>query len=217
MGIGINTGFVVLGNIGSEKRTKYGVVGREVNLTYRIESYTTGGQIFISESTHRECSSVLMIRGAKQVTPKGVKNPITIYDIVGIRGDLGLSLPAEQEKFLDIHNHLIIEYTIVEEKHLSNNTFRGYLSELSLKGAKVKVEEKTAILPVFTNLKINILKGTNHQLVADEIYGKVIDIFPEQDLFYFSFTSKKETISKILQQYSQSQTSQNKVNNEWGK
>jgi adenylate cyclase len=48
MGIGINTGEVVVGNIGSDKRCKYGVVGSQVNLTYRIESYTTGGQIFIS-------------------------------------------------------------------------------------------------------------------------------------------------------------------------
>jgi adenylate cyclase len=51
MGIAINTGEVVVGNIGSETRTKYGIVGSHVNLTYRIESYTVGGQIFISEST----------------------------------------------------------------------------------------------------------------------------------------------------------------------
>jgi adenylate cyclase len=52
MGIGIHTGEVVVGNIGSEKRAKYGVVGANVNLTYRIESYTTGGQILISQATY---------------------------------------------------------------------------------------------------------------------------------------------------------------------
>ena len=51
MGIGINTGEVIVGNIGSEKRTKYGVVGSHVNLCGRIESYTTGGQILISPQT----------------------------------------------------------------------------------------------------------------------------------------------------------------------
>ena len=51
LGIGINTGPMVVGNIGSTKRMKYGVVGSNVNLTARIESYTVGGQIFISENT----------------------------------------------------------------------------------------------------------------------------------------------------------------------
>src|SRR5919199_206029 len=49
MGIGINTGEVVVGNIGSEKRAKYTALGSSVNLAFRIESYTTGGQILISE------------------------------------------------------------------------------------------------------------------------------------------------------------------------
>ena len=82
MGIGINTGEVVVGNIGSEKRTKYGLVGNKVNLTYRIESYSTGGEILISETTLQEVGeSLLIIDGQKLVPPKGVKQPINIYVI----------------------------------------------------------------------------------------------------------------------------------------
>ena len=47
MGIALNTGEVIVGNIGSQKHIKYGVVGSHVNLTARIESNTVGGQVLI--------------------------------------------------------------------------------------------------------------------------------------------------------------------------
>src|SRR5262249_42312880 len=53
MGIGVHTGEVIVGNIGSARRMKYAAVGTNVNLTGRIESYTTGGQILISDSTRQ--------------------------------------------------------------------------------------------------------------------------------------------------------------------
>src|SRR2546428_13744395 len=61
MGIGIHTGEGVVGHIGSQQRTKYGVVGSAMNLTGRIESYTTGGQILIPPATDRETAAVLMV------------------------------------------------------------------------------------------------------------------------------------------------------------
>ena len=73
LGIGVNTGNMGVGNIGSKKRTKYGVVGSNVNLTARIESYTVGGQIFISENTLKACGDIVRLDNAMQVSPKGVK------------------------------------------------------------------------------------------------------------------------------------------------
>ena len=51
MGIGIHTGRVIVGNIGSLRRTKYGAVGSNVNLAARAEPFTTGGQMLITEDT----------------------------------------------------------------------------------------------------------------------------------------------------------------------
>jgi len=53
MGIGINTGSVIVGNIGSEVRTKYGIVGTVINRAARIESNTVGGEVLLGEETYR--------------------------------------------------------------------------------------------------------------------------------------------------------------------
>lgn len=63
MGIGVHTGRVVVGNIGSLRRTKYAAVGSNVNLAGRIESFTTGGQLLISEDTCASIQSPLRIDG----------------------------------------------------------------------------------------------------------------------------------------------------------
>ena len=84
IGIGINTGDVVVGNIGSEMRAKYGVVGHNVNMAARIEAYTAGGQTLISENTRNACGDALQVNKEIRVLPKGFDEEISIYDVAGI-------------------------------------------------------------------------------------------------------------------------------------
>ncbi len=85
MGIGIHTGEAILGNIGSAVRTKYDMIGRNVNLASRIETYTKGGQILVSEQEKDEAGSQLVIneQGTMTVRPKGIHSDIQIYDVIG--------------------------------------------------------------------------------------------------------------------------------------
>jgi adenylate cyclase len=71
MGIGLHTGPVVVGNIGSLERMKYGVVGSHVNLTSRIQSFTTGGQILVSDIARREVGQILKTGKRMEVKAKG--------------------------------------------------------------------------------------------------------------------------------------------------
>jgi len=81
MGIGINSGRLIAGNIGSKKRMKYGVVGNTVNLASRIELFTVGGQTLVSERTFKDVKNLILKEGHLRVSIKGFSKPITIYDL----------------------------------------------------------------------------------------------------------------------------------------
>jgi adenylate cyclase len=71
------------------------------------------------------------IDGQKEVKPKGVKEPIIIYEIGGISGEYNLFLAKEEEVFLPLLEEIPIQYIILEGKHLSNTLLRGSLVQLS--------------------------------------------------------------------------------------
>lgn len=93
MGIAVNSGDVVVGNIGSQQRMKYGVVGSPVNITARIQSFTLGHQVLISESTLQQLENQARIDGHLRVKVKGVDDPVCIYDIGALGKEYQLPLP----------------------------------------------------------------------------------------------------------------------------
>ena len=132
MGIGINTDEVILGNIGSERRTKYGVMGSAVNLTGRIESYTTDGQILISEAVRAELGEDIRIRGELKVSPKGVKHEISLFDISGI----GAPYHIRKEEHADTAAELLekpvkIKFAVLDGKHAGSFDHTCFITALS--------------------------------------------------------------------------------------
>jgi len=171
LGIGINTGEVVAGNIGSKKRSKYAVVGRPVNLTARIESYTVGGQIFISESTLDECGDICRIDTAMNVMPKGVKKPLTIHEVGGISGDFQLFLPPKKEiAWIELKHGLPVQFTVMDWKHTGDLGHGGAI----IKIAHNMVEIQSDVLPpLLANLRISLYDPCDHE-ITDDLYGKVV-------------------------------------------
>jgi len=84
MGIGINAGEVVVGNIGSEKRAKYGIVGSPVNMTQRIQSHARGDEILISASVYQYVSEMISIERTVQAAIKGLEGEVTLYGVKAV-------------------------------------------------------------------------------------------------------------------------------------
>jgi len=85
MGIGIHAGLVVVGNIGSESRAKYGIVGSPVNLTQRIQSKAQEGEVVISETIYQYMREEVGVKRKFRTMLKGVHEEITLYGVEAMR------------------------------------------------------------------------------------------------------------------------------------
>ncbi len=170
MGIGLNETEVIVGNIGTSKRSKYAVVGSGVNMASRIESYTVGGQILISESVRQDAGEVLRIDAQRDVFPKGAETALRIYEVGGIAGDYNLALGRKDTGLVTLSQQIPLRCVVLEGKDIGKKGLEGFVLRLSSHCAEIKLDVQIEIL---TNLKMNI-EDVDKKLTARNFYGKVI-------------------------------------------
>ena len=170
MGIGVHTGRVIVGNIGSLRRTKYAAVGSNVNLAGRIESFTVGGQLLVSEDTRAKVKAPLRIDGQFQVEPKGAAHSLALFEIGAIGDPYDLSLPSRSKPLRPLAPPLSIRFTVLEEKFAGRTVHEGHLVEVSDLEANL---QSPLALVALSNLKI-IVGAIPQANPAGEIYGKVL-------------------------------------------
>ncbi|MFZ5952487.1 MAG: adenylate/guanylate cyclase domain-containing protein [Candidatus Rifleibacteriota bacterium] len=91
IGIGINTGEVTAGYMGSEKQLSYTVIGDNVNLAARVMSVAKGMQLFITRSTYDRVKDFFIIEQRESIMVKGKSMPIDIFEVMGINPEADLS------------------------------------------------------------------------------------------------------------------------------
>jgi len=170
MGIGINTGSVIVGNIGSKIRAKYGIVGMPVNTASRIESLTVGGQVLIGEPTYQQIRGDVDVDPPQTVMMKGYKQPLVCFPVNAIRNSYDIQIFKHETTSQQIELHLPMTGWVVDGKTILEPGLQG--KTLHVDENQWKVEFESALEPM-TDLKLQLNFCTEAHCF-EPIYGKIL-------------------------------------------
>ena len=181
MGIGINTGSVVVGNIGSENKMKYGCMGQTVNIAGRLESLTVGGQVLITDHTRQKLTGEFESCSEGSFLPKGAKEELKYYEVSKL-DDLLVDTNYSVIVWVDCNKeeydlHTVAEKTVEAVGHSATIYKLSTDKKHALISCEYELQPRTNIM---------LQQGDNR------IYAKVIK--PEYDGYIICFTSVTQSV-----------------------
>jgi adenylate cyclase len=196
LGIGISTGTVMAGLIGSDAYRAYTVIGEEVNLAARIEAFSLRGQVLMSEATYAHCKDFVDAGPPVEVYVKGHAGRLRIREALAIP-ELGKFVPRQEvRKSPRVPVELSVQYQPLVGKMVEAQLFMGAMKDLGYYGALVVLATP---LPVYSELKLAFhLPRLDYR--AEEIYARVVSVREQagKHLAGLEFTSLgDETAAKI--------------------
>jgi len=170
MGIGIDTGRVIVGSMGSERRSKYGAIGLPLNLASRIESCTLGGEILVSERVIEAARGEAVVDLVREIHPKGFETALRVHRVAGISGNDDLQLPSSQQRLAVLAQGLPVRLVPLEGKRVGDDEVPGLIRELSTSAARIECDEPLAEM---TDVRV-VFDGQGADGLRGACYAKVV-------------------------------------------
>ncbi|MDO5154665.1 MAG: adenylate/guanylate cyclase domain-containing protein [Eubacteriales bacterium] len=191
MGIGLHGGEVFVGNVGAEHMMRYNVIGQDVNLCSRIESYSIGGQVLASRELVEKAKESVRIKSKIDITVKGVQKPIPICEIIGIGEEQECALEYEKEDvLLTLHQKISVMLYPIEDKMVTGHAIEGWLEQCSRKRAVIVFEKQDVSgLQEFLDVKIMAWAQEGSMLFSD-VYAKIVEMGQDGVILRFTHINK---------------------------
>ncbi len=189
MGIGIHRGEAFVGNVGSEEMMRYNVIGRVVNECSRIQSYSVGGQVLVSEEALEAVHCPVVVPNKMDINAKGIHQPVRVCEVTGIGGDYDCNIEnVAFDVMYPCDDWVMFNLYVTDGKHVRNESVAGKLIQVSKKRAVVKLLDEVKKIEVYSDVEIFAATKEGKALFTG-VYAKVIERTKHKLTLHFTHTN----------------------------